>query len=145
MDCLAGYGRNVSLKDAATAASAIATNLAANTLNCVSDPNYRVMTNLKGMTKLRLQGRLGGTIATTTTIRLQYHTGGNVAIATGDAGWTTLATSAGSHTTGTMFYTAEAAIPAAAQINDVLVRACIFSGDGTQDPTLTQAQINVYP
>jgi hypothetical protein len=44
-----------------------------------------------------------------------------------------------------MFYTAEAAIPAAAQINDVLVRACIFSGDGTQDPTLTQAQINVYP
>jgi hypothetical protein len=144
-DCLAGYGREVVLKDLSTAASAAATNLALNTLNCVSDPNYRTITNLKGMTKIRLLGRFGGTLVNATTMRIQYSTSANPAIATGDASWATLATSAGTHTTGTYFYTAEFAIPAAAQINNVQLRACIFSGDSFADPTLTAAKLNIYP
>ena len=145
VDCLSGYGRDIVLKDLSTAASAVATNLALNTLNCVSDPNYRTITSLKGMTKIRFMGRFGGTVVAATTIRIQYSTSANPAIATGDASWTTLTTSAGSHTTGTYFYTAEAVIPAAAQISNVQIRACIFSGDGAADPTLTAAKLNVYP
>jgi hypothetical protein len=124
--------------------SATATNLALNTLNCVSDPSLRMMMNLNGQSRLRFMARIGGTINAATTIRLQYHLGGNPAVATGDAGWTTLATSAGGHTLNTLFYTAETAIPAGAQTNDVLVRACLFSGNGVADPTITGVTINTY-
>jgi hypothetical protein len=70
--------------------------------------------------------------------------GGNPAVATGDAGWTTLATSAGNHTANTLFYTPEFAIPAGARANDVLVRACIFSGNSNADPSITGVTINTY-
>ncbi len=126
-------------------ASAAATNNGAATLSCVSDPSLRVMANFTSVTKVRFLGRLGGTVHSSTVIRIQYHTGGNPAVAIGDAGWTTLAESAGSHTAGTMFYTAEAAIPAEAQINPLLVRACIYGGDGAKDPTITSAILNLYP
>lgn len=127
------------------AASAVATNLAANAVNAVSDPNLRQMVDLRGLTKVRIQGRIGGTLVAATKIRIQYHTGGNVAVATGDAGWTTLADSAGSHAAGTMFYSAEIAVPAGAQINNCLIRAVLFSGDGAADPTITACLLNFYP
>jgi hypothetical protein len=127
------------------AASAVATNLALNTFNAVSDPSFRQMLDLRGYTKVRIQGRIGGTLVAATKIRVQYHTGGNPAVVTGDAGWTTLADSAGSHAVNVMFYSAEIAVPAGAQINNVLVRCGLFSGDGAADPTLTCCILNVYP
>jgi hypothetical protein len=43
-----------------------------------------------------------------------------------------------------MFYTAELAVPAGAQINDCLVRVGIWSGNGTADPTITACLLNFY-
>ncbi len=123
-------------------ASVAATNLAASTLNCVSDPSLRTVMNMSGLTKVRFMGKLGGTVVAATTMRLQYHTGGNIAVATGDAGWTTLDTSAGSHTAGAWFYSTEITIPTAAQADNMIIRACIFGGDGAADPTITGARIN---
>lgn len=125
-------------------ASAAATNLASAATNCVSDPSLRVMVNFNGVTRTRFAGKIGGSLNAATTIRLQYHTGGDPSVATGDAGWTTLDTSAGSHTLNTWFYTSEAAIPSGAQINNVLVRACLFGGNGVSDPTITGLNINAY-
>lgn len=127
------------------AASAAATNLAASTFSAVSDPSLRQMTDLRGLTKVRIQGRIGGSLVAATRLRVQYHTGGNPAVATGDAGWTTLAESAGSHTLSTMFYSAEIAVPAGAQVNDVLIRVGLFGGDGVADPTITCCILNFYP
>jgi hypothetical protein len=127
------------------AASAIATNLALNTFNAVSDPSFRQMMDLRGYTKVRIQGRIGGTLVAATKIRIQYHTGGNPAVLTGDAGWTTLADTAGSHTVNVMFYSAEIAVPAGAQVNDVQIRCGLFSGDGAADPTVTCCICNFYP
>jgi hypothetical protein len=126
-------------------ASAAATNLAVNVFNAVSDPNFRQMVDLRGKTKLRIMGRIGAALAAATKLRLQYHTSGNPAIATGDAGWTTLADTAGGHTVNTLFYSAELLVPAGAQINDCLVRVGLFSGDGTADPTITCCMVNFYP
>lgn len=126
------------------AASAAATNLALNTFSAVGDPAYRYMVDLRGCTKVRIMGRFGGTIVAATKIRVQYHTGVNPAVSSGDAGWTTLADSAGSHTVNTMFYSAEISVPAGAQINDCLVRAGIFSGDGAADPTMSACVLNFY-
>lgn len=126
------------------AASAAATNLALNAFNAVSDPNYRQFHDLRGMTKVRIQGRIGGALTAVTKLRFQYHLGGNPAVATGDAGWTTLADSAGIHTVNVMFYSAELSIPVAAQANNVLLRVGLHSGDGVADPTITTALLNVY-
>lgn len=127
------------------AASAAATNLAANTWNAVSDPSYRQMTDLRGLSKVRIQGRIGGSLTPATKLRVQYHVGGNPAVASADAGWTTLAESAGAHTLNTMFYSAEISVPAGAQVNDVLIRVGLFGGDGVADPTITCAVLNFYP
>lgn len=89
-------------------------------------------------------GRIGGSLVAATKLRVQYHTGGNPAVASGDAGWTTLAETAGSHTLNTMFYSAEIAIPAGAQINDCLVRVGLLGGDGVADPTITACTLNCY-
>lgn len=126
------------------AASAAATNLAANTFSAVGDPSYRRMVDLRGKTKVRIMGRIGGALVAATKIRIQYHTGGNPAVASGDAGWTTLADTAGSHTLNALFYTAEIAVPAGAQINDCQIRCGIFSGDGAADPTITACTLNFY-
>lgn len=125
-------------------ASAAATNLASNTFNAVSDPSYRYMVDLRGCTKVRIQGRIGAALVAATKLRVQYHTGVNPAVASGDAGWTTLADTAGSHTVNTMFYSAEISVPAGAQINDCLVRVGLFSGDGAADPTITACILNFY-
>ena len=137
-------GKTLSFVAPNDTASAAATNLAANTFSAVSDPNYRQFHDLRGLTKVRIQGRFGGTVVAATRLRFQYHLGGNPAIATGDAGWVTFAESAGSHTLNTMFYSAELSIPVAAQANNVLLRVGIFGGDGVADPTITCAILNVY-
>lgn len=142
-DCLTGSKTSFTIVDG-LGVSAAATNLAASTLNCVSDPSLRTIVNLSGTTKMRVMARFGGTVATTTTMRLQYHIGGDPAVATGDAGWTTLDTSAGTHTVGTWFYTAEMNLPAGAQISNVMIRACVFGGNGTADPTITGVRANAY-
>jgi hypothetical protein len=139
------YGVQVVLHHPHMAASAAATNLAANTFNAVSDPAFRQFVDLRGMTKIRIQGRFGGAVVAATRLRIQYHTGGNPAVVTGDAGWTTLAESAGSHTVNVLFYSAEIAIPAGAQINDCLIRCGIFGGDSAADPTLSCCILNCYP
>jgi hypothetical protein len=137
-------GRTIALLHPMMTASAAATNLAANTFNAVSDPNLRQVADLRGMTKLRLQGRLGGTVDIATRIRVQYHLGGNPAVLSADPGWQTLADSTPPHVANTMFYGGEQAIPAAAQANDVLLRAGIFSGNGVADPTLSCCVLNLY-
>lgn len=126
------------------AASAAATNLALNAFAAPSDPAYRRMVDLRGKSFVRIQGRIGGALVAATRIRVQYHTAGNPAVATGDAGWATLADTAGSHTLNTMFYSSEIAVPAQAQINHCLVRVGLFSGDGAADPTMTCAVLNFY-
>ena len=103
------------------------------------------MTDLRGMTKVRIQGRFGGTVATATKMRIQYNTSADPNVATGDAGWATLAESAGTHTAAQYFYSAEASIATAAQVNPIQLRACIYDGNGTADPTITGAAITVYP
>lgn len=125
-------------------ASAVATNLALNTFNAVSDPSLRQIVNLTGCTKVRLVGRIGGTLTAVTKLRVQYHLGANPAVVTGDAGWVTLLDTAGAHTVSVMFYTAEIAVPAAAQVNNVLVRVGLFSGDGVADPTITCCTLSFY-
>lgn len=126
--------------------SAVALNLALGAFSAVSDPSLRRMCDLRGMTTLRMQGRIGGSLVAATKIRLQYHIGGNVNVATGDGGWTDFPTdSAGSHTLNQMFYTGDIAVPSAARINHCLVRAGLFSGDGGADPMITCCILNVYP
>jgi hypothetical protein len=137
-------GKTIVLLAPNDTASAAATNLAVNTFNAVSDPAYRQMHDLRGMTKARILGRLGGAVAAATKLRFQYHAGGNPAVLTGDAGWTTLAESAGSHTVNVMFYSAEINLPVGAQVNNALVRVGVFGGDGAADPTITCAMMNVY-
>lgn len=137
-------GKTITLLAPNGSASAAATNLAANTFNAVSDPNYRQMHDLRGMTSVRIQGRIGGSLVAATKLRVQYHTSADPAIATGDAGWTTFADSAGSHTLNVMFYSAEIAIPSGAKVNPVQLRVGLFSGDGVADPTITCACLNVY-
>lgn len=127
------------------AASAVATNLAANAFNAVSDPNLRQIHDLRSQAKLRIQGRIGGTLVAATKLRVQYHLGGDPAVSSGDAGWKTLADSAGAHTVNAMFYSAEAVVPAEAQINNLLLRVGLFSGDGVADPTVTCCVLNLYP
>jgi hypothetical protein len=126
------------------AASAAATNNGASAFTAVSDPNERTIADLRGKTKIKIMGRFGGAVAAATKMRIQYHPGGNPAVASGDAGWATLAESAGSHTVNVLFYTAELAIPAGAQVNDCVIRAGIFGGDGVVDPTITACVLNVY-
>lgn len=127
-----------------TTASAAATNLALNAFSAVSDPNLRCMVDLRSMTKCKIVGRIGGTLTAAVRIRLQYHAGGAIGVATGDAGWTTLAESAGGHTLNTMFETAELSVPAPAQIQNCLIRAGLFSGDGVADPTITCCVVRFY-
>lgn len=115
-----------------------------NAFNAVNDPNYRSMVDLRGRTKVRVVGRIGGALVAATKLRVQYHTGGNPAVASGDGGWTTLAETAGSHTLATLFYTAEIAVPAGAQINNCLIRVGLLSGDGAADPTMTACVLNFY-
>lgn len=136
--------QRVALQPPFASASAAATNLANNTFNAVGDPAYRSIVDLRGCSALRIMGRFGGAVSSATRLRIQYHTGGNPAVSSGDAGWTTLADSAGSHTANTMFYSAELAVPVGAQINNCLVRAGIFSGDGAADPTMTCCVLNFY-
>jgi len=126
-------------------ASAVATNLAATTFSAVSDPNYRWMGNLLRLTKVRIQGRIGGSLVAATKLRIQYHTGVDPAVATGDGGWTELATTAGSHTVNVMFYSAEIAVPSGARINNCLIRVGLYDGDGAADPTITTCILNLYP
>lgn len=127
------------------AASAAATNLAATTFSAIDDPNYRWMGDLRNLTKLRIMGRIGGSLSTATKLRVQYHVGGDPAVATGDGGWTTLATTAGTHTLNTLFYSSELTIPSGARINDVLLRVGLYDGDGVADPTISACLLNVYP
>jgi Collagen triple helix repeat (20 copies) len=134
----------VPLQPLNSAASAAATNLAVDTWNAVSDPNFRAMVDLSSYTKVRMMARIGGALVAVTKVRIQYHTGGDPAVATGDAGWTTLIDSAGNHTLSVAFYTPELAVPAGAQINNCLIRAGLFSGNGTADPTLTGCLLNFY-
>jgi hypothetical protein len=137
-------GKTIVLLAPNGAASAAATNLAANTFSAVSDPAFRQIHDLRGMTKARIHGRLGGAVVAATRLRFQYHLGGDPAIASGDAGWITLVESAGSHAVNVMFYSAEINIPVGAQMNDVLLRVGIFGGNGTADPTITCASLSVY-
>jgi len=123
-------------------ASPAATNIAVNTFVAVGDPSYRMMIDLRGMTNVKVMGRIGGALVAVTALRVQYHTGGNPAVATGDAGWTTLATTPGNHTLDTLFYTGNLAVPAGAAILDCLLRVGIWSGNGTADPTITACVLN---
>ena len=127
------------------AASAAATNLAASIFNAVSDPNFRRMVDLRSMTKLKIQGRIGGALVAATNLRIQYHLGNNINVATGDIGWLTLADSGGSHAVNTLFETAELSVPLPAQVQNSLIRVVLFGGNGTADPTITCCVLRFYP
>lgn len=126
-------------------ASAVATNLANDTMNAVSDPNFRQMVDLRGRTKVRIMGRIGGSLHAQTLIRIQYHLGGDPAVASADGGWTLLADTAAGHTLDTMFYSAEISVPVGARVNDCLIRCCLYDGNGTADPTISACVLNFYP
>jgi hypothetical protein len=135
---------NVTLLPPHATASDVATNLALSTVNAVNDPNYRLMMDARGKTIFRIMGRMGGTLVSATQIRIQYHLGGDPTVGTGDAGWATLGDSGGSRTANIMFYTSDIAIPGAALVNHLLIRAVLFSGDGAADPTITACALNLY-
>lgn len=134
-------------------ASAAATNLAANTLNCVSDTSLRMLVNWGKINWFKWSGRFGGAVDSTgtgcgdrTCMRLQYHSSStNLTVATGDAGWTTLDSSAGGHTVNAWFTSNLIAVPAGAKRNPVQIRGCVYGGDGTADPTITGLNMMVYP
>ena len=138
------HAKFVPLQAMNTPASAAATNNAVGVFTAVTDPNFRAVVDLRGYTKLRFQGRIGGAVVAAIKIRIQYHTSGNPNIVSGDAGWTTLADSAGTHGLNVPFYTAELAVPAGAQIEACVIRAGIFAGDGAADPTMTACILNFY-
>lgn len=126
------------------AASAAATNNALNVFAAVSDPALRRVLDLRGYSSGRLIGRLGGTVAAATKIRIQYHAGGDPNVSSADAGWTTVADTGGSHTSGQAFITPVITLSAGMLIENVLLRAGIFSGDGAADPTITVCTFNLY-
>ncbi len=126
-------------------ASAPATNLSANTIGAVSDPNLRQFADLREVTKCRIHGRLGGSVSTSTKVRLQYHLGDDITVPTNDNGWKTLADSSGNHSVNTIFRSAEVAVPLAAKVQNCLVRAVLFSGDGQADPTITSCIVDFIP
>lgn len=136
---------HVTLHHPHMAASAAATNLALNAFNAVSDPSFRQFVDLRGLTKFRIHGRIGGSLAAATKLRGQYHLGVNPAVATGDAGWQTLGDTAGGHSVNVMFFSSEMAIPPAAMIQNCLIRVGLVGGDGVTDPTVTCAILDFYP
>lgn len=136
--------QTVIVKGSGSSASAAATNLALDTFNAPDDPAYRVVVDLRGLTKVRLFGRMSGTLVAATKIRIRYHPGGDPTVSTADGSWATLMDTAGSHTASTDFYSAAADVPAAAQINDCVIQAGLFSGDGAADPTLAKVVLSFY-
>lgn len=127
--------------DAATGAFS---NLGVGAVGAVSDPSYRTFADLRAYTKVRFLGRIGGTLVAATKLRIQYSASSDPTIAIGDASWATLATSAGSHSLGVTFYTAEEAIPAEARLLPCQLRAVLFDGDGVADPTMSLLVANFY-
>lgn len=124
--------------------TAQAANLAAGATNAVNDPSLRAMVDLRGVVTLKVLARIGSTLVVATKVRLQFHTGGNPNIATTDAGWTVMGTSAGSHVVNTLFEF-DVTVPAAAQIPNCLLRPVMFDGDGVADPTITLLRVrSVY-
>ena len=100
---------------------------------------------MRGLTKVRIQGRLGGTVHSLNRLRLEYNLSGDPDVSTFHAGWTVLADELGSaHSANVMFYTPELAVPAAAQVNNCLIRVGILGGDGVADPTITCCILNFY-
>jgi hypothetical protein len=124
--------------------SAVATNIAAAAFMAVSDPNLRQVVDMRGYSKFRIQGRLGGALVSACKIRIQYHLGGDPNVGTADAGWQTLGESAGNHTLNAMFLTPEITVPAAARVNNLVLRAGLFGGNGVVDPTITCCILNLY-
>lgn len=119
-------------------------NLAASTVGAVGDPLYRTMVDLVGYTHVKMVGRITGSLAAATKIRIQYHTGGNLGVASADGGWTTLITSAGGHTLNVMFTTGELSVPSGAQITDCILRMVLFDGDGAADPSVSNCALFFY-
>lgn len=126
------------------AASAAATNNAAGAFTAVSDPNLRQIMDARGYSGVRLIARLGGTVAAASKIRIQYHLGQDINVTTGDAGWTTLGDTPGSHTVGQYYISPIIALPQAAQINGLVLRAGIADGNGAADPTITACTLAFY-
>lgn len=139
------FGLQIILQHPRWPASTAATNLALNAWNPVNDLDFRQVVDLRGMTKLRLHGKIGGTLVAATKIRVRYHLGGNITVATADAGWLVLCDSAGGHAANTHFFSAELAIPAGAQVSPVVLQPGLFSGDGVADPTLLGCVLLCYP
>lgn len=110
----------------------------------VSDPYLRTMADLRNATKVRMMGEVGDAIIAVTAIRVQYHLGGDPAVASADAGWTELLTSAGSHVLAVPFYTAEISVPSAARVNNLLIRCGIWSGNSLTSPTIQACVLNFY-
>lgn len=139
-----GTGGSVVLLHPNMIPSLPATLNALNTFAAVSDPYLRQMVDLRNATKVRVMAAIGDALVAASAVRIQFHTGGDPAVVSGDAGWTELVTTAGSHLLATMFYAAEAAVPSGARINHCLVRAGLFSGNGLVSPTLTACILNFY-
>lgn len=134
----------IALQTLRDSASSAASNNAASNFNAVSDPNFRVLTSLYGLNYVTLQGRLGGTLAAVTKLRVQYAVTSDPNLSTSSGLWTTLLDSAGGHASGTMFGSSVFNVPAPAKVNSVLLRCGIYDGDGVQDPTITACILNFY-
>lgn len=124
--------------------SAIASNLASNTFNAVSDPSLRQFANLGNYTQVRMQGRIGNSLVAATSILIQYHLSDDINVATNDAGWQTLITSSGGHTLNQMFYSDRILLPEELKVDNVIIRAGMYSGNGAADPRITCCILNFY-
>jgi hypothetical protein len=121
--------------------SAAAVNNGPTTFTPIADPGYRAFVNLRGITKVRFIGRLGGTLHASTVMRIQYNTSSDPTILTG---WATLADSPGGHTSGLEFDSGEINVPSGAQILNCQLRLGIYGGNSAADPTLYGCVLNFY-
>lgn len=133
---------HVVLQSLQMSASAAATNNGASTFTAVGDPNFRqVIFTTAAISTVFLQGRLGGTVAAGTKLRVQYAPTTDMNLGTSDSAWATLIDSAGSHTANVSFLST-AAVPGGAIGATCLLRCGIYGGDGAADPTITACILN---
>lgn len=115
--------------------TAPAAGLGSGVWEAVDDPDLRQVVDLRGCDSVKIHGRLSGTICNDNKIRVQYNVSDVAADTAGK--WHTLATSRGQHTLDEMFWTSGRSVPDDAQIENCILRAGIYDGDGVADPQIS--------
>jgi hypothetical protein len=122
--------------------TAAATNIDMGEVVAPNDADLRLVVDLRGMTCVKLQGRLSSNVAQNK-LGVQYST--NMNFSAGGGHWIEMVSSKGNHTGGVTFWTAEYEIPDEAQKEEVMIRPVIMDGDGAADPAIGFCILNVSP